>query len=153
MPTARDQLEDKLNGFNSGTDDYLVKPFALQELVVRLRALARRRSGQMQLLRCSDLEMNLSERTVSRAGRILKLSPTGWRILEALLRASPAVVSRRALEEAVWGDAIPDSDPLKVHLFHLRKAIDAPFPTALLHTVAGHGFVLKDSQHESTDQS
>jgi len=143
MLTARDQLEDKLDGFRAGTDDYLVKPFALQELVVRVQALARRRSGQAQCLRCTDLEMNLAERSATRAGQSLKLTPTGWRLLEALMRASPAVVSRQALESAVWGEEMPDSDSLKVHLFHLRKAVDAPFPTQLIQTVPGHGFVIK----------
>lgn len=145
MLTARDQLDDKLAGFKAGTDDYLVKPFELQELVVRLRALARRRSGQTQLLRCGDLEMNLKVRTVTRAGQAIKLSPVGWQLLEALLRASPEVVSKQKLIAAVWGDAPPDSDSLKVHLFHLRKAIDAPFATALLHTIAGHGFAIKEA--------
>lgn len=145
MLTARDRLDDKLDGFRAGTDDYLVKPFELQELVVRLQALARRRSGQVLVLRCGDLEMNLDERTVQRAGKALNLSPTGWRLLEILMRASPAVVSRPALEEALWGDEIPDSNSLKVHLFHLRKAVNASFPAALLHTVPGHGFVIKDN--------
>jgi len=153
MLTARDRLNDKLDGFQAGTDDYLVKPFELQELVVRLQALARRRSGQVLILRCGDLEMNLDERSVRRAGKPLKLSPTGWRLLEILMRASPSVVSRKTLEETLWGDEIPDSNSLKVHLFHLRKAVDSPFPTALLHTVPGHGFVLKEMDHETADQS
>lgn len=146
MLTARDRLDDKIAGFEAGADDYLVKPFELQELVVRLRALARRRSGQTQLLRCGDLEMNLKVRTVTRAGQAIKLSPVGWQLLETLLRASPEVVSKQKLIAAVWGDEPPDSDSLKVHLFHLRKAIDAPFATALLHTIAGHGFAIKEAQ-------
>ncbi|TKB09666.1 response regulator transcription factor [Desulforhopalus sp. IMCC35007] len=148
MLTARDGLDDKLAGFKAGTDDYLVKPFALKELVVRLEALARRRSGQVRKLSCADLEMNLRDKTVSREGKILKLSPTGWRLLEALLRASPEVVSRQALEEAVWEDDIPDSNSLKVHIFHLRKAIDLPFSSPLLQTVAGHGFAIRENSVE-----
>ena len=151
MLTARDQLNDKLDGFRAGTDDYLVKPFELQELVVRLQAVAKRRSGQVHRLRCADLEMNLSAKTVTRAGQALKLTPIGWQLLETLLRASPSVVSRQELEEVVWGDEPPDSNSLKVHMFHLRKAIDTPFPTTLLHTVAGHGFVLKDAEHQTSD--
>jgi DNA-binding response OmpR family regulator len=120
MLTARDQLDDKLAGFNAGTDDYLVKPFALQELVARVEVLARRRSGEVRKLTCDDLVMNLSDKTVTRNSIPLKLSPIGWRLLERLLRASPEVVSRQALEEAVWGDEIPDSNSLKVHMFHLR---------------------------------
>lgn len=143
MLTARDQLRDKIEGFRAGTDDYLVKPFELSELVVRVQALARRRSGQVHILRCGDLEMNLKERKVSRRGVSLKLSPIGWKVLEYLLRASPSVVSRRVLEESIWGGEPPNSNTLKVHIHHLRKAIDAPFPTALIHTIAGHGFVIK----------
>lgn len=144
MLTARDRLDDKIEGFRAGTDDYLVKPFALQELVVRVQALARRRSGQVRRLSCGDLEMNLAERRITRAGQDIRLTPIGWRLLEALLRASPSVVSRQALQEAVWGDDIPDSDSLKVHLHYLRKAIDGPFQRPLLQTVQGHGFALKD---------
>jgi len=146
MLTARDRLDDKLEGFNAGTDDYLVKPFQLPELVVRLKALARRRSGQVQMLRCGGLEMNLRDRSVRRDGVSLRLSPIGWRLLETLLRASPAVVPRRDLEAAVWGDEPPDSNSLKVHLHHLRKVVDAPFDNTLIHTVPGHGFALKSPQ-------
>jgi DNA-binding response OmpR family regulator len=144
MLTARDQLDDKLAGFDSGTDDYMVKPFALQELVARVQALAGRRSGQARLLRCADLEMNLTQGTVTRAGREITLSPTGWRLLETLLRASPEVVSRKKLIESVWGEDPPDSNSLKVHLFRLRKAINTPRP--ILHTVAGQGFAIREEQ-------
>lgn len=144
MLTARDGLDDKLAGFEAGTDDYLVKPFALQELVVRLEALARRRSGQVRKLSCADLEMNLNDKTVSRGGSKIKLSPKGWRLLEALLRAAPEVVSKQDLEQAVWRDDIPDSNSLKVHIFHLRKAIDTPFASPLLQTIPGHGFALRE---------
>jgi DNA-binding response OmpR family regulator len=144
MLTARDQLDDKLAGFDSGTDDYMVKPFALQELVARVQVLAGRRSGQARLLRCADLEMNLTQGTVTRAGREITLSPTGWRLLETLLRASPEVVSRKKLIESVWGEDPPDSNSLKVHLFRLRKAINTPRP--ILHTVAGQGFAIREEQ-------
>ncbi len=146
MLTARDQLVDKLDGFAAGTDDYLVKPFELQELVVRIQALAKRRSGQARLLRYHDLEMNLTEHTVKRAGQEIRLSPIGWQILETLLRAVPEAVSRDKLISAVWGEDSPDSDSLKVHLFHLRKALDAPFETPLLHTLPGHGFAIKKTE-------
>lgn len=143
MLTALDQLDDKIAGFRAGTDDYLVKPFELKELVVRLYALAGRRSGQVQLLRCGDLEMNLNNRTLFRAGQPINLSPTAWSILEILMRASPEVVSRQKILDTVWGDDQPDSNSLKVHLHNLRKAIDSPFKTPLLHTVAGHGVALR----------
>ncbi|MCB1704442.1 MAG: response regulator transcription factor [Halioglobus sp.] len=144
MLTARDQLDDKIRGFQVGTDDYLVKPFELEELVARVRALAKRRSGQSRLLQCAEVVMNLDSKTASRAGRPLKLSPTGWRLLELLLRASPKVVSRAAIEQALWGDEPPDSNSLKVHLFNLRRVIDAEGETPLLHTIPGQGFTLRD---------
>ncbi len=149
MLTARDQLDDKLDGFQAGTDDYMVKPFALQELVVRIHALSRRRSGEVQKLTCGDLEMDLQAHTVTRSGVHLKLSPIGWKLLEVLLRESPAAVARQTLEEKVWGDELPDSNSLKVHIFNLRKAVDGPFERPLLHTVIGHGFVVQDKPGES----
>lgn len=143
MLTARDTLEDKVAGFRAGTDDYLVKPFALEELVVRINALARRRSGQVKRLRRGDLELDLSAKTAHRQGRMLQLTPIGWLILEALTRASPNVVSRQQLEHAVWQDDPPDSNALKVHLHKLRQQVDKPFAEALIHTVPNHGFVLR----------
>jgi DNA-binding response OmpR family regulator len=145
MLTARDQLKDKVAGFTNGTDDYLVKPFELDELVLRIKALSRRRSGESKRLQCADLMMDLTAKEVTRQGQILKLSPTGWQILEILLRASPNPVSRQEIERMIWGDELPDSNSLKVHLFHLRKQVDVPFEITLIHTVAGHGFAVKES--------
>jgi DNA-binding response OmpR family regulator len=146
MLTARDQLDDKVAGFDAGTDDYLVKPFELRELVVRIHALARRRSGQVQLLRCADLEMNLKEDVVSRAGQKIKLSPTARQILETLLRSAPETVPKQKLINAVWGDNPPDSNSLKVHMHHLRKAVDEPFERPLIHTIPGRGFSVKEDE-------
>ncbi len=149
MLTARDRLQDKLEGFRSGTDDFLVKPFELDELVVRVQALTRRRSGQARILRYGDLKMDLSLRTVTRAGRSLKLSPTGWQLLEALIREAPAAVSRQKLEAAVWGEQVPDSNSLKVHIHHLRRAVDTGFLFPMVHTVPGFGFSLRQDDHEA----
>ncbi|GAB6147282.1 response regulator transcription factor [Desulfocicer niacini] len=143
MLTARDQLDHKLAGFEAGTDDYLVKPFELKEVVARIKTLAGRRSGQIKRLCCADLEMSMKERIVTRSGRAIKLSPIGWQLLEILLRASPEIVSRQKLVTSVWGDNPPDSNSLKVHIHHLRKAIDDNSSVPLLHTVSGHGFVLR----------
>ncbi|MDO6682493.1 MULTISPECIES: response regulator transcription factor [unclassified Oceanobacter] len=143
MLTARDQLTDKRDGFQAGTDDYLVKPFEMSELVMRVKALARRRSGQVMRLDCGDLVMDLSSRVVTRGEREIHLSPTGWILLETLLRASPAVVSRRQLAQAVWGDEAPDSNSLKVHLFNLRKSVDGQADVNLMHTLAGQGIALR----------
>lgn len=147
MLTARDQLDDKLEGFKAGTDDYLVKPFEMQELVMRVVALSRRRSGQVTKLECADLVMDLDSRSVTRGGQPIHLSPTGWKLLEALLRASPAVVSRDALARAVWGDDLPDSNSLKVHLFNLRKAIDSDGLPAMIQTRSGQGVALIPPEH------
>ncbi|AHI29704.1 response regulator transcription factor [Marinobacter similis] len=143
MLTARGQLDDKLLGFNAGADDYLIKPFEMEELLARVRALSHRRSGQVRKLTCGELQMNLSEKSLLRNGQALKLSPTGWRLLECLMRASPSPVTREALMDAVWGDDHPDSNSLKVHMYNLRKAVDGPFSEPLLHTISGVGFVIR----------
>lgn len=149
MLTARDQLQDKLDGFGSGTDDFLTKPFELDELVVRVRALTRRRSGQARILRYGELEMDLNKRESCRAGLPLKLSPTGWKLLEVLLREAPAAVSRQKLEAAVWGESLPDSNALKVHIHHVRKAVDAGFLFPLIQTISGFGFALRDNDAQT----
>ena len=145
MLTARDTLDDKVAGFRAGTDDYLVKPFAMEELILRIRALAMRRSGQIRRLQVADLVMDLSTHSVMRADKVLKLTPTGWTLLETLMRASPGVVNRQALEQAVWQDEPPDSNSLKVHIHKLRRQIDGDFERTLLHTIPGHGFSLRST--------
>ena len=144
MLTAMGQLEDKIEGFNAGTDDYLVKPFELKELNARVRALSHRKSKRGNVLSCGELIMNLGSHSVNRAGTELKLSPIAWQLLEALLKHSPDVVSKQELERAVWGSEPPDSNSLKVHLHNLRKVIDAPFEHALIQTIPGHGFTIRN---------
>ena len=143
MLTARDTLADKLAGFEAGTDDYLVKPFDMDELVARIHALAWRRSGQVKLLTVGDLAMDLDRRAVSRAGRPLNLRPSGWILLETLMRAHPRTVHRRELEQALWPDEPPDSNSLKVHLHHLRQQVDKSFDCPIIETIPGHGFALR----------
>lgn len=142
MLTARDSLDDKIIGLESGADDYVVKPFALRELEARLRALARRASGQdrRQRLQVGDLVLDTATLQLSRAERVIELPPIPLRILEQLLRASPRVLSREEIERAVWGDTPPDSDALRAHLHVLRSAIDKPFETPLLRTLRGRGW-------------
>jgi DNA-binding response OmpR family regulator len=144
MLTARDTLEDKVAGLDAGADDYLVKPFEMEELDARLRAMLRRAAGDIasQVLRVSDLEVNTGTMEVKRAGKLLTLTPISMKLLIALMKASPNVISRRDLERAVWDDIVPDSDALRSHLYNLRKVIDKPFDTPLLHTVAGMGYRL-----------
>jgi len=148
MLTARDTLADKVAGFRAGTDDYLIKPFALEELTVRTMALSRRRSGQIQKLTVADLTMDLKQKQAARDGVSLSLTPTGWTLLETLMRASPEVVSRAALCEALWHDTPPDTDSLKVHLYKLRQQVDKPFEHTLIQTVTGHGFALRGPEHD-----
>ncbi|MCV6606105.1 MAG: response regulator transcription factor, partial [Porticoccaceae bacterium] len=146
MLTARDTLDDKLTGFDSGADDYLVKPFELKELEARIHALIRRQRGELEnsTLTIGDLQFNTQTMQVSRAGQLLKLSPTGLKILRLLMRESPKLVTREQIEMEVWGDDTPDSDALRSHLYSLRKAIDKPFEKQLLHTIPGVGFKLCD---------
>lgn len=143
--TARDQLDDKLEGFARGGDDYIVKPFALPELVARVQALVRRERREVapNLLTVADLQLDPARQEVRREGQILKLSPTAFRILRILMRESPKVVSREQLEHELWGDLVPDSDALRSHLYNLRKAVDKPFEDALLETLPGVGFSIR----------
>jgi len=145
MLTARDQLDQKLAGFESGADDYLVKPFALQELEARLVVLARRTQGpRSRVLKVADLEYNLDTLVVSRGGKLLQLNPTGLKLLQSMMESSPSVVTRRELEMRVWGEELPDSDSLRVHIHGLRAAIDKPFDKALIYTRHGIGYCLVD---------
>ena len=144
MLTARDTLNDKLAGFAKGADDYLVKPFALQELEVRLLALQRRNAGTTtRKLQVADLTYDLDTLIVKRQNKPITLTPTGLKILELLMRKSPHVVTRREIEHLLWGDKPPDSDAIRSHMHTLRVAIDHPFDKALLHTVHGIGFRLE----------
>ena len=144
MLTARDTLEDKVAGFESGADDYLVKPFSLVELDLRLKALARRGRDDPASSRlvCGDLAFDPERFEATRAGRVLALTPTGYKILAALLRATPNVVRRDQLEREIWGDQPPDSDALRTHIHALRQALDKPFGTSLLRTLPGIGYRL-----------
>ena len=145
MLTARDTLADKLAGFEAGSDDYLVKPFALQELWARIQALDRRagRSEQGEVLQVADLQLDAGTRAVRRAGVELQVGKAPFTLLELLMRRSPKVVPRRDLENALWGDEPPDHDVLRSHMYALRRAVDRTFEgPALIHTVHGVGYRL-----------
>lgn len=143
MLTARDTLDDKLGGFSAGADDYLIKPFAMEELIVRAQVLSRRRSGQVTLLSAEGVELDLTTQTATCDGQEMKLTPIGYKLLETLLRASPNSVSRDKLVQSVWGDEQPDSNSLKVHMYHLRKAVDGQSEFKRIQTLVGRGFALK----------
>lgn len=145
MLTARATLDDKAAGFGEGADDYLVKPFELRELDLRLRALTRRARANenLQQLTVGDLLFDLDTLRVQRAGQPLILPAVSLKILELLMKRTPGVVRRREIEQAVWGDSPPDSDALRVHMHTLRSAIDPPGLPPLLHTLRGIGYQLK----------
>lgn len=148
MLTARDALNDRLQGLGAGADDYLIKPFALSELVARIEAILRRSQGsRKQKLQVGDLQYDLDTLQASRAGQMLRLNPIGHKLLAILMQKSPAVVRREQLEEALWGDDVPDSDSLRSHIHQLRQVLDKPFAEPLLHTVHGVGFRLAEMGH------
>jgi DNA-binding response OmpR family regulator len=145
MLTARDALEHKLTGFESGADDYMTKPFALAELAARLEVLARRGEGpKSRILKVADLVYNLDTLVVTRAEHSIQLNPIGLKLLQVLMEASPSVVTRQDIERRVWGDELPDSDSLRVHIHGLRAVIDKPFATPLIHTRHGIGYRMVD---------
>jgi DNA-binding response OmpR family regulator len=148
--TAADTLEDRLRGFRAGADDYLVKPFALAEMMARLRAMVRRSQGGLrppaETLSVGDLWMCVPTREVLRGERRVALTNMGFAILEKLMRQSPAIVSRDDLEFHLWGDEPPGSDSLRTHIASLRAAVDPPDLPPLLHTHRGVGFQLLASR-------
>lgn len=141
MLTARDTLDDKLKGFTAGTDDYLVKPFDFNELVMRIRALIKRAAGEVthHKIQIHDLVLDSATQTVVRAGNNIELPPIQFKLLKILMRQSPKVVTKQELMMELWGDEEPESDALRSHIYNLRKMVDKPFDPKLLHTVAGVG--------------
>ena len=146
MLTARDTLDEKLTGLSAGADDYLTKPFAIQELEARLRVLIRRERRQVgsEVLKVGDLVLDPASLRATRGGTELQLSPIGLKLLTILMRESPRVVSRQDIEREIWGNSLPDSDTLRSHLYNLRKVIDKPFDKPLLHTVQSAGYRIAD---------
>jgi DNA-binding response OmpR family regulator len=151
MLTARGSLDDKEAGFAEGADDYLVKPFELRELDLRLQALLRRSSaaGRAQRLVVGDLVFDLGTLETSRAGRPVSLPAMPRRILELLMQRAPHVVPRTDIEMMLWGDSPPDSDALRVHMHTLRLGIEPPGTRPLLRTVRGVGYQLVDGDAEA----
>ena len=145
MLTARDTLENKLEGFNAGADDYLVKPFAMAELSARINALARCNTTSWGQLQVADLTLDLDSREVTRGNSPIQLSKACWEILVMLMQASPKVVTREQMEQKVWQGSPPESDSLKSHIYQLRQNIDKPFEHKLISTVRGVGLVLAAS--------
>ncbi|WP_440874180.1 response regulator transcription factor [Thalassotalea sp. PLHSN55] len=152
MLTARDSLTDKVAGFDAGTDDYLVKPFEIEELVVRVIALSKRKSGQVANLTFEALSLDLKQRSASYQALPVKLTPITYKLLEKLMRESGKAVTREALMYAVWGEEQPDSNSLKVHLHHLRNSLKKVQAKLTIDNEAGFGFVLR-SQSETQSKT
>lgn len=142
MLTAKDDLEYKVIGLDSGADDYLVKPFSLKELEARIAAILRRGQSRRDVLTAGEFQLNRQEHRAFRAGVELRLSPTGFIILEQLLKDAPGVVRREQLEHLLWGDEAPEGSALRNHIHELRKVIDKPFDIPLLETVPHLGWRL-----------
>ncbi|GGO81240.1 hypothetical protein GCM10011348_19810 [Marinobacterium nitratireducens] len=141
--TALDTLDDKIRGFRAGADDYLVKPFAMAELVCRVEALSHRISRQkLRQLSFGPLELDVEQGTATRDGAPLALTPLTFRILKLLVARAPAMVTREELEHELWGSEPPGSDALRSHLYQLRMQLDKPFSQPMLETRRGVGFRL-----------
>ena len=148
MLTARDAVQDRVDGLDAGADDYVVKPFALEELLARLRALLRRgAAGGGEALAYSDLTLDPATRDVRRGDRDLELTKTEFTLLELLLRHPRQVLTRSQIFEAVWGyDFGPRSNSLEVYIGYLRRKTEAGGEVRLIQTVRGVGYSLKEPQ-------
>lgn len=142
--TAKDQLEDKIAAFKAGGDDYLLKPFAMEELCLRLYALSNRGPRQdIGELKFADITINTRTDEVKRAETEIKLSRIQLKILKLLIRQAPSIVSRQEVIESIWGDETPSSDALRSHIYGLRNALDKGFETSRLETIHGQGYRIK----------
>ncbi len=146
--TARDTIEDKVTGLDSGADDYLIKPFAFVELLARIRALLRRgKKNGIKRIECANLKMDLIKHSVARGGQSIQLTAREFDLLEYLMRHKDEIVSREMLASDVWHEtnrATPIDNLIDVHIARLRRKIDDPFKVKLLHTVRGVGFILSE---------
>lgn len=150
MLTTFGSINDKVDGFDAGADDYLVKPFSFDELIVRIRALIRRTTDNNvpigNILKFADLEMNLDTKMVSRSGKKIRLTAKEFQLLEFLLKNRKRVVSRADIGENVWNiNFDTQTNTIDVYVNYLRKKIDKDFPQKLIHTQVGFGYVLKEN--------
>ena len=148
--TARDALQDRVAGLDSGADDYLVKPFAFAELLARIRALMRRgRGAESPRLAVGDLIMDLITRKVTRGGEPVELTVREFELLEYLMRYEGQVVSRETLARDVWKETArttPLDNVIDVHIARLRRKVDLDRPARLIHTIRGVGFMLREGE-------
>ena len=146
--TAMDAIEDRVKGLNAGADDYLVKPFAFEELIARIKVLTRRSSNQLtNILQIADLVLDTNAHTVYRGQNLINLSSKEFSILEYLLTNQGVVLSREKINQHMWNyDYDGGSNIVDVYIRYLRKKIDDNYPIKLIHTVRGVGYVLRDNQ-------
>ena len=148
--TARDAVEDRVEGLDTGADDYMVKPFAFTELLARVRALVRRgRGDQLLRLAVADLALDVPTRRVVRGGVEVELTPREYELLEYLVRHRGTIVSREMLARDVWKEperGTPLDNVIDVHVTRLRKKVDQGFATRLIHTVRGVGFLVREGE-------
>jgi DNA-binding response OmpR family regulator len=146
MLTARDTVEDRVLGLNSGADDYLIKPFGVNELFARVRAVLRRRkTTDSDIVKIADLIMDRRKHEVSRAGKIIPLSPKEYKLLDTLISSKGEAINRQKLIDNAWGPGFKETNnELNVHIKYLRRKIEGGDNKPLIHTIRGVGFVLKE---------
>ena len=147
--TARDSIEDRVTGLDSGANDYLVKPFSFEELLARIRVLTREKHNLIEnILSIADLSLNLSSHTVTRGGTEINLTSKEYQLLEYLLYNKEKVLSREKIENHIWNyDYEGGTNVIDVYIRYLRKKIDDGFPTKLIHTVRGAGYVIREENN------
>jgi two-component system copper resistance phosphate regulon response regulator CusR len=151
MLTTFGSVPDKVEGFDAGADDYMVKPFSFAELIARVRALLKRNTNENtpvgNILQFADLEMNLDTKQVTRSGKNIPLTAKEFQLLEYLMRNNKRVLSRSSIGENVWDiDFDTNTNTIDVYINYLRKKIDRDFPDKLIHTQVGFGYVMKENQ-------
>jgi len=152
--SARDSIQDRVTGLDSGADDYLVKPFSYEELLARIRVLTRKYTGnKTNIYTVGDLVVNTEARTAQRSGKDLRLSTKEYALLEYMIRNKGVVLSRESIENNIWNyDYAGGTNVVDVYISYLRKKIDSGHPDKLIHTVWGAGWVLKEESEDDQAQ-
>jgi two-component system copper resistance phosphate regulon response regulator CusR len=145
MMTTLSQIDDKVKGLDAGADDYMTKPFNVEEMSARVRALLRRHGSAKLTIKCADLELDLVQRTATRAGLVIKLTSKEFALLEFLMRNMGKQLSRAQIASSVWDlNFDPESNVVDVYVNHLRKKIDSEHTKKLIKTIVGVGYVLNE---------